>query len=568
MSSTLDRPSADTAEPRRYRRTERRLKTLALRALGLRRTDRSRVVEEMFIRQHRDAVGFWLQLLLSMGIATVGLVLGSTAVVIGAMLIAPLMGPIVEFGMALVLGSPVLTIRSFGRMMGGILAVIAGAALLTLLLPFHEINPEIASRTSPTALDLVLAIFVALAAAFTTVRSSSETTSAAAGTAIGIALVPPLCVIGFGLGIRDAEVAGGATLLFITNLTAIVLISVLFFLALGFDRVRAERWEEAVLRGTRPGGLIQRAVAMLRRVFGSRYGRVLRIGVPLLLVASVVAPLTQALDQVAWEVRTRTAVSRIVDQALEGRDAVQTRISVQAGAVATQLYLVGSMDEAAALEEELRRRIAASAGVEPTVRVIAVPDSRAMRQLAGAQPAAAPPPTAQLPEITRQIGQAVAAVWPAAQLGPVVDWQLEPADSVRTRLVVRHLGAPAGPATEVLLSQALSSRAGTELLVRTRALPPGVVSEPLGRGPEWLPALSEAADAVRESAALLACVEIPAAESLATSAEAREAAERARTVIRSLPAGRAAVQSAADRWSVRLSTTPCPVPDPAVAPPR
>ncbi|HSJ05082.1 MAG TPA: DUF389 domain-containing protein, partial [Longimicrobiales bacterium] len=192
---------------------EHRLHDRALHVLGLSPEDRVGTVESMFLKGRRDAANYWLLLLLSMGISTLGLVLGSTAVVIGAMLIAPLMGPIVELGMALTIGAPGLTVRSFIRVMGSVAAVVLGAALLTLALPFHEMTPEIASRTLPTALDLMIAVFVALAAAFTSVRRTSETTSAAAGTAIGIALVPPLCVIGFGLGTMDPAVAGGATLL-------------------------------------------------------------------------------------------------------------------------------------------------------------------------------------------------------------------------------------------------------------------------------------------------------------------------------------------------------------------
>src|SRR5690242_20623452 len=103
---------------------ERRLYAVALRMLDLTPTDRMNVVGAMFQRRRRDAVSYWLQLLLSMGIATVGLVLGSTAVVIGAMLIAPLMGPIVELGMGLVVGSPVLTLRSFGRMLSSVVTVV------------------------------------------------------------------------------------------------------------------------------------------------------------------------------------------------------------------------------------------------------------------------------------------------------------------------------------------------------------------------------------------------------------------------------------------------------------
>ncbi|HLL46310.1 MAG TPA: DUF389 domain-containing protein, partial [Longimicrobiaceae bacterium] len=336
MTPVYDDRSASMPGPRPTRRRhviERRIHAVALRALDLTAADRRGVVEAMFNRRRRDAVSYWLQLLLSMAIATVGLVLGSTAVVIGAMLIAPLMGPIVELGMGLVVGSAVLTIRSFARMVGSVLAVVGGAALLTVLLPFQEVTAEIASRTSPTALDLLLAVFVAVAAAFTTARPGSESTSAAAGTAIGIALVPPICVAGFGVGVMDARIAGGATLLFLTNLTAILLVSVVFFWTLGFERVDQRDWEEAALARARAGGFVRRAVEALRAVFGTRYGRVLRVALPLLLVVAVFVPLRRALEQVAWEVRARTAVARILDGALESRSAVQSQVTVSPGSV-------------------------------------------------------------------------------------------------------------------------------------------------------------------------------------------------------------------------------------------
>ncbi|MBW3629774.1 MAG: DUF389 domain-containing protein, partial [Gemmatimonadetes bacterium] len=116
---------------------------------------------------------------------------------------------------------------------------VGGAALLTIALPFHEFNPEITSRTFPTALDLLIAIFVAVAAVASAVRTNSDSASTAAGTAIGIALIPPLCVVGLGLGIRDFEVAQGATMLFVTNLTAILFVSVVSFWALDARRGHA-----------------------------------------------------------------------------------------------------------------------------------------------------------------------------------------------------------------------------------------------------------------------------------------------------------------------------------------
>lgn len=536
---------------------EERIHAVALRLLDLTPQDRSDVLERMFMRRRRDHVSYWLQLLLSVAIATVGLVLGSTAVVIGAMLIAPLMGPIVELGMGLVAGSPVLTLRSFGRMAGSVLAGIAGAALLTVLLPFQEITGEISTRTSPTALDLLLAVFVAVAAAFTTARPGSETTSAAAGTAIGIALVPPVCVIGFGLGIQDLHVARGATLLFLTNLTAILFVSVLFFWTLGFETLDTTAWEDEALALARPNGWTRRGVRRLRALFGSRYSRALRVGLPLLLVAAVFVPLSRALEQVAWEVRARSAVARILDRTLAGSSAVQSQVSVAPGAVTVRLYVVGTVDDAARMERDLASRIAAATGVVPAVRIVSVPDGEAMRQAAGTREEATASLGVDLATLRARVGTAVRESWPAPQLGPLLVWRLEVPDSAGPRLTLEHLGVPAGPAADALLARSISAGSGAALEVRTVAYPPGPFTAPAGESEAWLPELSRALEAAA-GGRVYACVQVPA------SVPARSTEASAVAVVREqaarLPAGRAVVTVVGDAWSVRLAPRPCAPP--------
>lgn len=567
----MTEPAIPAPRPERtwLRTAEDRVHNAALRALGLTPDHRAKVVEEMFLRRRRDAAGYWLQLILAMGIATLGLALGSTAVVIGAMLIAPLMGPIVELGMGLTLGSPVMTIRAFGRASASIVAVIAGAAFLTLLLPFQEINPEIASRTSPTALDLFIAIFVALAAALTTVRSSSDTTSAAAGTAIGIALVPPLCVIGFGIGIRDADVAGGATLLFVTNLTAILLVAVLSFLVVGFETVETRRWEEAALARTPPGSFTYWVVGTLSRVFGSRYSRVLRIATPMLLVAAVIVPLSRALDQVAWEVRARAAVARVMDGATASGSVVQSNVAVERGAVAVRMYLVGSYENASALERRMTTSIAAATGVEPTVRVIAVPDVQslqALRQLASDRDgeAAARPRALELADLRARVGSAVQGAWPGEALGAVTGWSLELPDSATARVVVRYLGEPAGEAAQLLLARALSDRLSTPVAVRLEALSSGAVAAPTAEGAAWLPTLVRALGVVQSDAGVNACVTLPDPGEL--NASGTRLANAVRAEAAALPPSRVAVQDGGEGWAVRLARGPCVVAPDSVAP--
>jgi uncharacterized membrane protein len=118
------------------------------------------------------------------------------------MLIAPLMTPIVALGMGLAVGSPVLVIRSLVRIASSIMCVVLASAVLTGLLPFHELTSEIAARTAPRVLDLLTAAFWALAGAYAAMLPGSSSATTAADTSIGISLVPPLCTRGY---VRNAR---------------------------------------------------------------------------------------------------------------------------------------------------------------------------------------------------------------------------------------------------------------------------------------------------------------------------------------------------------------------------
>jgi len=117
----------------------------AAQALGVNENGRADTVITMLANNRRRARGYCIQLVLAMGIATLGLVLSSTAVVIGAMLVSPLMGPIIELGMGFAVGSPFLVFRAALRVLLSAVVVTVGAAVMTVLLPFHEVTPEIAA---------------------------------------------------------------------------------------------------------------------------------------------------------------------------------------------------------------------------------------------------------------------------------------------------------------------------------------------------------------------------------------------------------------------------------------
>jgi uncharacterized hydrophobic protein (TIGR00271 family) len=536
---------------------EHRLHDRALHLLGLSPEDRVGTVESMFLKGRRDAANYWLLLLLSMGISTLGLVLGSTAVVIGAMLIAPLMGPIVELGMALTIGAPGLTVRSFIRFMGSVAAVVLGAALLTLVLPFHEMTPEIASRTLPTALDLMIAVFVALAAAFTSVRRTSETTSAAAGTAIGIALVPPLCVIGFGLGTMDPAVAGGATLLFLTNITAILFVSVLVFWVLGFETVDAARWDAEALGQAREGSPLHRSMRRVQLIYASKYGRLLRVGAPAMLIGVMLLPLSRALDQVAWEVRSRASVARILDQSLSSRSAVQSQLRVAQRQIAVDLYLVASADSAAQVQNELSNRIAAATSVVPTVRVVAVPDMSRLRAVRAAPEPERVPLAAHLVELRQRVGRAIHDLWPAERLGPLARWRLEVADSAGITIVIQYWGTASGPGFDDVLGRMLSQEVGTPLVVVSRPLSDSVVRAPIAEAARWLPELMRLVEARSAVEQAYVCVTIPSERAIRSMRAVAAVPDIVRGEAARAPADRLVVTEEGTEWSARLSRAPC-----------
>lgn len=155
---------------------------------------------------------------LSAGIATLGLLQSSAAVVIGAMLVSPLMGPIAAlgFGFASFDGRRISTsarVIATGAAIGVLMGI-----LLTWISPIKNATPEIVARTAPTLLDLAVALLSGLAGGYATVHRKGET---AIGVAIATALMPPLATLGYSLAVMRIDYAFGAGLLFLTNLAAI-----------------------------------------------------------------------------------------------------------------------------------------------------------------------------------------------------------------------------------------------------------------------------------------------------------------------------------------------------------
>ncbi|HFC12712.1 MAG TPA: DUF389 domain-containing protein, partial [Anaerolineae bacterium] len=164
-------------------------------------------------------------------IAALGLVLNSSATIIGAMLVAPLMSPIVATGLAMILGDGRFLRFAFGTAVRGVLIAIAAGVVIGLM-PGNSLSAAVLVRTAPTLIDLAVAFFSGLAGAFA--LSYWEAEGALPGVAIAASLVPPLASSGIALAEGEWRLGLGALILFITNYLMIALAAALVFLVFGF----------------------------------------------------------------------------------------------------------------------------------------------------------------------------------------------------------------------------------------------------------------------------------------------------------------------------------------------
>ncbi|MGB5771960.1 MAG: DUF389 domain-containing protein [Crocosphaera sp.] len=211
-------------------------------------------VPEADITYDREAAsipsfGFFLLLICATILATLGLLANSTAVIIGAMIVAPLMNPILSMAFAIVTANWTLYKRSIITVFLGVLAVILVSSCISFFLPISVVGSEVVARISPNLIDLGIAIAAGAAGSFSLTRHSIA--SSIAGVAIAVALVPPLCVVGIGLGvgselaadlgkvsITNFNVSSGAFLLFLANLAGITFTACLVFLSQSYGSLK------------------------------------------------------------------------------------------------------------------------------------------------------------------------------------------------------------------------------------------------------------------------------------------------------------------------------------------
>ncbi|HEY8714855.1 MAG TPA: DUF389 domain-containing protein, partial [Candidatus Acidoferrum sp.] len=258
-----------------------------------------RVYARVYATAEISSLNYWLEIIFSAGIAAFGLVLNSPAVIIGAMLISPLMGPIMATGLALAAGDLYLAIKALANLCLSLALAIALSAFIVWLLPFHSPTSEILARTNPNLLDLGIALFSGLAGSVAVCRAGGgDGVTTLPGVAIAVALMPPLCTIGFGLGSGvNTRIMSGASLLFLTNLVAIVASAFAVFLLVGMNSPdireqmqtsRSHEWFAEQLKNGKLSGWLRNG--------GQLRWRVLMLAI---LLGAVSVPLRTALLQVA-----------------------------------------------------------------------------------------------------------------------------------------------------------------------------------------------------------------------------------------------------------------------------
>ncbi|MEB3230378.1 MAG: DUF389 domain-containing protein, partial [Leptolyngbyaceae bacterium] len=186
------------------------------------------------LEDSKFSLNFLVLLISSCLIATFGLMINSMAVIIGAMIIAPLMLPLRGFAFAAIEGDrELLRISAVSISLGTLLGILVSAAA-GFLIGIPAFGSEVLTRTQPTLIDLMIAIVAGAVSSYAKIRP--EVGDAIPGTAIAVALMPPLCVVGLTLSQGQWNYCSGAFLLYCTNLLGINLACTLVYALAGYTR--------------------------------------------------------------------------------------------------------------------------------------------------------------------------------------------------------------------------------------------------------------------------------------------------------------------------------------------
>ena len=382
--------------------------------------NRPRVYEQIYDTADFTDLHYWLGIVFSAGIATLGLVQNSPAVIIGAMLISPLMGPIMATGLGLAVGDFYLALKAIGILVASIVVAVGFSACIVWILPFHSETGEILARVNPTLLDLAIALFSGLAGSVVVGRTGGGSAATALpGVAIAVALMPPLCAKGLGMGSGwNTSIIGGAGLLF---LVAIVSSAFLVFLLIGMNAGElAAQIEKCRMREPLAQRLARgRTVQVLMHTSRLRW----RFLALIILLAAIAVPLKKAFVQVTGEAIARSAVQQVVKELLPPGALVSQQVEVGQNRIAVQLFSTKQVSDEKRKQAE--QSIQEHSRRSTTITVTSVASQSELAQMmerlnssTSTPPPASAPPVESIDQIRADLMERVspvaAAIWPTA----------------------------------------------------------------------------------------------------------------------------------------------------------
>lgn len=246
-------------------------------------------------------IDFPFLMLLSSLLASFGLLQNSAAVIIGAMLVAPLMSPLMSFSVGLLLGNLRLMRTAAFTTLTGVLLGLGVAFVSGIVMPIDVSTAEMLARGEPSLLDMGVALASGAAGAYAMARR--DIPAALVGVAIAAALVPPLCTVGLALAFGEAQLASGAALLFLTNIVSISLAGSAVFAWLGLRPV--------------PGSHTRRQILVLLAVLSI-------LALPLVGAFREAVRLEQEMSKVRTVLEDEFAQAEVVDIQLSGSKVTAT----------------------------------------------------------------------------------------------------------------------------------------------------------------------------------------------------------------------------------------------------
>lgn len=292
------------------------------------------------------SVDFYVLMTLSVFIASFGLLLDSSAVIIGAMIIAPLMDPLLGISFSSLTNNRRFQAKSMFTILTGILLGLILSYLIGSSFGFLGQTQEIMARTRPTTLDLIVALASGTMGAYAKVRKTVG--GSLYGVAIAISLVPPLSVVGIGLAMGNPNIYLGAGLLFLANVMSVILSGTVVFFLLGFDYFRKD----------------------LRSLIVPLVG-ILVLGIPLLFSFRAVIQKKLLKDEIRTILQTETYTFRRGDiQSIEVDpygEIIEVRVTIQTTSMDIS---VSQLDQVQAyLQEKVNKPVHIEVNLAPVIRI-------------------------------------------------------------------------------------------------------------------------------------------------------------------------------------------------------